>query len=160
MFFFDYFLKRLLVSECSVTKEIDRLDARLDLRGQSKGDEVWDYMNVIDAKASAMLGHISIFAAVAGILLSTTESEPKIRIVLSIEFTALLFLTFLCLRCIRIIASSAVDTKDEENPVDKAVLREGVREMLYRRRIYVFVHETTGVVTLAMIATALFKFIG
>ena len=153
MFILDFTLKRMIVPARAVDAEIERLKVRLNLRGHTKADEVWEYMDVIDAKASAMLGHISIFAAVAGLLLSTSQEPSSIRLALSIEFVSLLFLTFLCLRCLRIISPSKKETSEETE------YRSAVREMLYRRRIYVFVHELSGVITLAMIATATFKFV-
>lgn len=150
---FDMALKRLIVPDGHVDIEIERLRVRSPLRSHTDGDEVWEYLDVIDAKASAMLGHISIFAAVAGLLLTTTDDASQLRLALSIEFVALLFLTFLCLRCLRIIVPTKKETSDD------IVYRSAVREMLYRRRIYVFVHEVTGIVTLTMIATAVLKFL-
>lgn len=153
MILIDSLLKRMIVPSSSIEAEIERLNARLDLRGHKKGDEVWDYLDTIDAKASAMLGHISIFSAVAGILLSTSTGEPSIRLALTIEFVSLLFLTFLCLRCLRILVPNADEVDGE------VAYRNAVHEMLYRRHIYVFVHEVSGFITLAMIITAVLKFV-
>ena len=149
----DPFLKSLIVSNKLVEAEIERLKLRDKIRGHKVGDEVWDYLDVIDAKASALLGHISIFAAVAGYLLSTTEEVSLFRTALTVEFISLLFLTFLCLRCLRIIVPSPNETSAE------TVYRSAVREMLYRRRVYVFVHAMSGLVTLAMIGTALLLYV-
>ena len=149
----DLILKPLVAPESSIDKELESLALRSEFRSQSVGDEVFEYLDVIDTKASALLGHISIFSAVAGLLLSLSEAQTWTRLALTVEFIVLLTLTFLCLRCLRLI------TPKQTLTTDQLVLRDAVREMLYRRRVYIFTHEVSGMVTIALIATTILEFL-
>ena len=109
-------------------------------------------MDVIDTKASALLAHLSIFAAVAGILLGQSDPESNLRLLLLGEFISLLVLAIICLRCLRMLLPSDVTSEDD------IILRQAMGEMLYRRKIYIFAHEASGLVTIFLIGTAIFIF--
>ncbi len=149
----DKLFRDLIVPEAAIEAEILHLKTREEIRDQSAADEVIEYMDAIDAKASGMLTHLSIFAAIAGFIQQTEHSGGFLAQALLVEFIFLLFLTIVCLRCLRILTTPRAMTNSDD------MFRYNIKEMLYRRRLYIFVHEAGGLVTLSIIATTLFSYL-
>lgn len=147
MFVFDA-LKPLLVSEKNVADEEKLLNSIEADRGMTTGQLVWDYMDVVDAKSSALLTHISIFAALAGILFASKSPGDSGYWITGLEFLLLCLCATLCLRCLRIIGPGQRRKFQEFGAVQGAI-----REMIYRRKIYVFCREAAGILALTIICS-------
>ena len=149
MIIFDDLLKWTLVSRTEVQKEIEELMARAEVKKTSPNIEVWDHLNIIDMKGAALLTHISLFTAIASLLLEFSEGEDM-EMVFAVELAVYLVLAFLCLRCFRVGMSKVSRRKNGE-------LEAIVKEMIYRRKLYIFCLEATGAATVGLIVATVFK---
>ncbi len=64
---------------------------------------VWNLMDAIDSKCSGLLTHISLLAAVVGVMLAFSEGrQPLFVAIYSVELTLFLFCGLICLAALRL----------------------------------------------------------
>ncbi|MEP2472554.1 MAG: hypothetical protein ABJH45_13450 [Paracoccaceae bacterium] len=160
MFVIDLFLKPLLTSEAEIERELKFYAPIEKLRGMSTGQLVWEYLDIIDAKASALLTHISIFAALAGLLYTSESDGTWEKNWLGAEFVAMGLIAIICLRCLRTLsADSRAKAHDEEDASD-FWMHEGTKELIYRRKLFAFYRESVSFLAIAVIITEIVSFFG
>jgi hypothetical protein len=101
----------------------------------------------IDAKASAVLTHVSVMVATAGILMSYVAQSALERTIMVSELALYLLIAVLCIRCIMHPPNWQADLSHPE------VLREINGEVLYLRRLVYFCSAFTVTVTMILMVT-------
>ncbi len=159
MFFLDRLLKPLLTNEKAIEHELEFLGSIEKLREMSKGQLVWDYLDIIDAKAAALLTHISIFAALAAVLYTGAEAGTWEKHWLGAEFLAMCLVAIICLRCLRTLSSDSRQTPAEDDDELDYRLREGTKELIYRRRLFSACREAASILAFAVLVTEIVSYV-
>lgn len=160
MFVIDLFLKPLLTSEAGIEKELKFYAPIEKLRDMSTGQLVWEYLDIIDAKASALLTHISIFAALAGLLYTSAGDGTWEKSWLGAEFLAMCLVAIICLRCLRTLSADSRTMEDNEQEASDFWMREGTKELIYRRKLFAFCRESASFLAIAVLITEIVSYLG
>jgi hypothetical protein len=114
-------------------------------------DFIFQIMNALDTKASALLTHISIIIAVLSVIYTNGDKSEAIKSIIVIEIIGYLLLTFFCLRAVRM--TSGLSNKGASET-------EALQIELYQRRTaYNFASSGTIIITAIMMLTLLTPFL-
>ena len=76
--FYDWFIDRFLRAEGDLEQTRKVVAVQSAKRGITPTQVVWDLLDVIDTKASALLTHISLMATVVGLILAgVADTGPE-----------------------------------------------------------------------------------
>lgn len=81
-----------------------------EVRKNGSGEFIFLMLDNIDAKASALLTHVSIMLGVSAILYTETAPSSVWRSVIAIEMLGYIAVAIACLTCVDIIGTSKSDT--------------------------------------------------
>lgn len=144
----DHWLMRYLVAipaDAVVTRYFDRIADADPSRTPMRIAE--DEATSIDAKASALLTHVSMMVAASGVLLPLIASSDFERLVLLLEIACYLLIAILCLRVIA--HPHSIDPADP--PVN--LLVEQQREVYFCRALFGHANLAAMVLTLVFFMT-------
>jgi hypothetical protein len=134
----DWVIKRWLVKPAPAAKE-----ATVPLKFETVRQEI----GFIDAKASAVLTHVSVMVATAGILMSNVAESALERTIMVSELALYLLIAVLCIRCIMHPPNWAAHVSQLE------VSKDMHDEVLYLRRLVYFCSAFTVTVTIILMIT-------
>ncbi|MEA2858590.1 MAG: hypothetical protein QOC72_629 [Methylobacteriaceae bacterium] len=110
---------------------------------------IYEMMNALDAKTSALLTHISLIIAALTFLYTARTSGSWFRLVVMFELCCYLLLTIFCLRSIRMTSRLTGGVPSTES--------RGLEIELWKRRtVYNFASNSTVLVTVFMLITLVF----
>lgn len=141
-------LDKLLFGKILKLPSDDEIREAIEFVGQKSGDCAYVMIDAatedLDAKATALLTHISIL--VAGLLVMYSNGSGYFKLLILVELCLYLILAILCLRVIRFVFTYLHSNHMNEDSVY-------TMEFIKRGVVYNFISSATVFVTLAMIAT-------
>lgn len=108
------------------------------------------YVDLINARSSALLGHISIMIAVLLAMLVVVREDTVSFVTVLIELNVYLFLATVCLRCIRTYGLETNEGREKEN-INR------FNDLVFRYAAYRFANFGMMLGTLALIAVISFR---
>lgn len=117
---------------------------------ESSASRIGVYVDLINARSSALLGHISIMIAVLLAMLIVVHNDKFSFVTILIELNIYLYLATVCLRCIRTYGLETNKGREQEN-VNR------FNDLVFRYAAYRFANFLMMVGTLALIVVISFR---
>lgn len=120
-----------LVSQKDASTERAYFEVQSTAHGDVMENIVLRFMDDIDSKSSALLGHVSMMIAVLSIAIASLDLDAFSYAVLLAEVGVYIYISLGCLRCLSILSPEVIIAP--EKYIDFAIDEAGLRRAVYTR---------------------------